>query len=216
MRSSTAGAATFERLSGAFRAACAARPDEFVERDYRIAGRPVRMRFAGRALGDARLAIETDASKRCVRLSASRHAMTAQSAKITQAAIAPIHIHAAGSTNHRPIPPAKATANHGPRSVPAPAKASSTQSAALDKVRRIRQERCTATSGASPPSPKGTCAVRVAIGWLGRKRSAMASASEAGRGKVVTRFAPSPTGFLQIGGARTALFNWLFARRHGG
>jgi glutamyl-tRNA synthetase len=34
--------------------------------------------------------------------------------------------------------------------------------------------------------------------------------------KVVTRFAPSPTGFLHIGGARTALFNWLFTRHHGG
>jgi len=33
---------------------------------------------------------------------------------------------------------------------------------------------------------------------------------------VVTRFAPSPTGFLHIGGARTALFNWLFARAQGG
>lgn len=33
---------------------------------------------------------------------------------------------------------------------------------------------------------------------------------------VVTRFAPSPTGFLHIGGARTALFNWLFARGNGG
>jgi glutamyl-tRNA synthetase len=33
---------------------------------------------------------------------------------------------------------------------------------------------------------------------------------------VVTRFAPSPTGFLHIGGARTALFNWLYARGHGG
>lgn len=33
---------------------------------------------------------------------------------------------------------------------------------------------------------------------------------------VRTRFAPSPTGFLHIGGARTALFNWLFARHHGG
>ena len=37
-----------------------------------------------------------------------------------------------------------------------------------------------------------------------------------GHGKVVTRFAPSPTGFLHIGGARTALFNRLFARHHGG
>ena len=33
---------------------------------------------------------------------------------------------------------------------------------------------------------------------------------------VVTRFAPSPTGYLHIGGARTALFNWLFARHHAG
>ncbi|QGT15897.1 glutamate--tRNA ligase [Wolbachia pipientis] len=33
---------------------------------------------------------------------------------------------------------------------------------------------------------------------------------------IVTRFAPSPTGFLHIGGARTALFNWLYAKHHGG
>jgi glutamyl-tRNA synthetase len=33
---------------------------------------------------------------------------------------------------------------------------------------------------------------------------------------VITRFAPSPTGFLHIGGARTALFNWLYAKHHGG
>ena len=35
-------------------------------------------------------------------------------------------------------------------------------------------------------------------------------------GEVVTRFAPSPTGFLHIGGARTALFNWLYAKHTGG
>jgi len=34
--------------------------------------------------------------------------------------------------------------------------------------------------------------------------------------QIVTRFAPSPTGFLHIGGARTALFNWLYAKAHGG
>src|SRR5579863_8669605 len=33
---------------------------------------------------------------------------------------------------------------------------------------------------------------------------------------IVARFAPSPTGFLHIGGARTALFNWLFAKHNGG
>src|SRR5947207_16021698 len=33
---------------------------------------------------------------------------------------------------------------------------------------------------------------------------------------IRVRFAPSPTGYLHIGGARTALFNWLFVRHHGG
>jgi glutamyl-tRNA synthetase len=48
------------------------------------------------------------------------------------------------------------------------------------------------------------------------KRKARLSASRSSESAVVTRFAPSPTGFLHIGGARTALFNWLFARHHGG
>ena len=44
----------------------------------------------------------------------------------------------------------------------------------------------------------------------------VATKNDAGTPKVVTRFAPSPTGFLHIGGARTALFNYLYARHHGG
>src|SRR6202158_1844129 len=38
----------------------------------------------------------------------------------------------------------------------------------------------------------------------------------ASRNRPRVRFAPSPTGYLHVGGARTALFNWLFARRQGG
>src|SRR5579862_6065697 len=37
-----------------------------------------------------------------------------------------------------------------------------------------------------------------------------------GNPRVVTRFAPSPTGYLHVGGARTALFSWLLARHFGG
>ena len=46
--------------------------------------------------------------------------------------------------------------------------------------------------------------------------SATTDPAEATGAAVVTRFAPSPTGFLHIGGARTALFNLLYARHHGG
>jgi glutamyl-tRNA synthetase len=42
------------------------------------------------------------------------------------------------------------------------------------------------------------------------------SSPDARDSKVRVRFAPSPTGYLHVGGARTALFNWLFARHHGG
>jgi glutamyl-tRNA synthetase len=48
---------------------------------------------------------------------------------------------------------------------------------------------------------------------LGATDTAADTATDPG---VVTRFAPSPTGFLHIGGARTALFNWLYARHHSG
>jgi glutamyl-tRNA synthetase len=44
----------------------------------------------------------------------------------------------------------------------------------------------------------------------------LSATSDTGGRPVVTRFAPSPTGYLHIGGARTALFNLLFARHHGG
>ncbi|HZF46633.1 MAG TPA: glutamate--tRNA ligase family protein, partial [Sphingomonadaceae bacterium] len=44
--------------------------------------------------------------------------------------------------------------------------------------------------------------------------SVSGNAAETGT-PVVTRFAPSPTGFLHIGNARTGLFSWLYARHHG-
>ena len=42
------------------------------------------------------------------------------------------------------------------------------------------------------------------------------SATDRPGGEIRVRFAPSPTGYLHVGGARTALFNWLFARGRGG
>ena len=42
----------------------------------------------------------------------------------------------------------------------------------------------------------------------------MTELSAAGRPRV--RFAPSPTGYFHVGSARSALFNWFFARQHGG
>jgi glutamyl-tRNA synthetase len=58
--------------------------------------------------------------------------------------------------------------------------------------------------------PAGPFVIRraPAIGFQRQKSSPMS--------QIVTRFAPSPTGFLHIGGARTALFNWLYAKRLGG
>src|SRR6202043_2594308 len=45
---------------------------------------------------------------------------------------------------------------------------------------------------------------------------ATSNSVENSSGGVRVRFAPSPTGYLHVGGARTALFNWFFARRQGG
>src|SRR3546814_15847007 len=87
----------------------------------------------------------------------------------------------------------------------------------LDKCRRLRQVRFTATSSNWGISPIVTLGVSlVAIRSLERKQRLMASETGPATGQIVTRFAPSPTGFLHIGGARTALFHWLFARHHGG
>jgi glutamyl-tRNA synthetase len=52
--------------------------------------------------------------------------------------------------------------------------------------------------------------------WKARHSASGEKLNSASTKPVVTRFAPSPTGYLHIGGARTALFNWLYARRHGG
>jgi glutamyl-tRNA synthetase len=54
------------------------------------------------------------------------------------------------------------------------------------------------------------------VGASGEDESVMKATGAASARPVVTRFAPSPTGFLHIGGARTALFNWLWARHTGG
>ena len=63
----------------------------------------------------------------------------------------------------------------------------------------------------------GASAAELAIDFQLWEHARLSATSDTGADKaVVTRFAPSPTGFLHIGGARTALFNLLFARHHGG
>ena len=63
----------------------------------------------------------------------------------------------------------------------------------------------------------GALAAELAIDHMSWEQARLGATSEPAAGtQIVTRFAPSPTGFLHIGGARTALFNWLFARHHGG
>src|SRR5213593_4994173 len=68
------------------------------------------------------------------------------------------------------------------------------------------------------PKPPALVAPRGTRG-APRSRSATAGARIAGlvmKNAVRVRFAPSPTGLLHVGGARTALFNWLYAHHHGG
>lgn len=63
----------------------------------------------------------------------------------------------------------------------------------------------------------GALAAELAIDHKSWEHARLSATSEPATGtQIVTRFAPSPTGYLHIGGARTALFNWLFARHHGG
>src|SRR5690242_4844729 len=109
----------------------------------------------------------------------------------------------------------------------------STTPSARARQSAVQRERhkCVRQIPASPP------AIRIRpyhIGcWQVAKSSAVLECSGGGRlfrplwrakptpvmpqtNNIVTRFAPSPTGYLHIGGARTALFNWLYARHHGG
>ena len=72
----------------------------------------------------------------------------------------------------------------------------------------------------SPVSIERRVAGTVASAFTGAVRGECSARQGPGRSAQVmsvrVRFAPSPTGMLHVGGARTALFNWLFARRHGG
>jgi glutamyl-tRNA synthetase len=62
----------------------------------------------------------------------------------------------------------------------------------------------------------GASAAELAIDHIVWEHARLSATSDTAIKPVVTRFAPSPTGFLHIGGARTALFNLLYARHHGG
>src|SRR5437879_5105948 len=84
-----------------------------------------------------------------------------------------------------------------------------------------------ATGGGGVVSPTSSSGTRSGIGILGKGSSKdrisnmkdfrrLHERSIIGQMSIRVRFAPSPTGYLHVGGARTALFNWLFARKEGG
>ena len=74
---------------------------------------------------------------------------------------------------------------------------------------RGRREGAGMKSRAAHATPRGPARTRLSPGGFRAPLSVGSIMSQ----QVVTRFAPSPTGFLHIGGARTALFNWLYARQ---
>src|SRR5262245_31543740 len=71
---------------------------------------------------------------------------------------------------------------------------------------------------ASEPTPRSRHAIAEAPSAASRpgRVAATADGRTMSEPRPRVRFAPSPTGYLHVGGARTALFNWLYARRHGG
>src|SRR6058998_1269953 len=70
--------------------------------------------------------------------------------------------------------------------------------------------------GPIPRSRIGRCGVGAMLPPARRSAKATAGLTSPAAMNVRVRFAPSPTGYLHVGGARTALFNWLFARHEGG
>ena len=102
-----------------------------------------------------------------------------------------------------------------PRGLP-PGAASGRDRRSATLVRPVRHRRrsepaVTASCPALTPH-RPLCYITPASAPSPQREPALAPMSD----QVVTRFAPSPTGYLHIGGARTALFNWLYAKHTGG
>ena len=84
------------------------------------------------------------------------------------------------------------------------------------KIWIARQPRCSPRSIAFARPPAGETCAPISIGRRVRAAAGAGTLRIACANPMRVRFAPSPTGALHIGGARTALFNWLLARHEGG
>ena len=167
-------------------------------------------------VGAARLRVAPGAEAKPRHRREPRHAAAARALAARPGASATANAAAAGDRRRASRPAAARSAARNRRAMPSPIATGSQSSQRPRSARAGRQDPGAARQRHLPSFDRPATlpylprAFRLNCGPLIPRTRPESTMS------VVVSFAPSPTGYLHIGGARTALFNWLFARHHGG